>query len=1070
MTNSARRRRSRANPSNRIRSAVDRAIDCHTLPAAEVVGSARRPHVETLESRVLLSAYALRQFGAFGTNATGANPQSTLVADSNGNLFGTASAGGACGVGNVFEIAAGSGTITALASFNSADGATPSAGVTLDAARNVFGTTNYGGASGFGTAFEVASGSNAITMIASFDGNNGKYPNAGVTLDASGNLFGTTNGGGSSGDGTLFEIANGSTTVTTLASFTGSNGSEPYGVAMDAAGDLFGTAEGGGTSADGTVFELAAGSPAITTLASFDGIHGAYPDSGVKFDASGNLFGTAYGGGASGDGTVFELANGSNTITALASFNGTNGQNPYAAVTLDGSGNIYGATRAGGANDFGTVFEVARGSTAITALASFSATGGATYGGVTLGASGDLFGTTSGPPDGSSPLAGGRVFEIAAGSTAVATVAAFDSIGGTDPHSTVARDGAGDLFATAEYGGANAMGTVFEIPKGSSALTTLASFNGINGAHPVAGVTLDTFENLFGTTEAGGSSGYGTVFEIAHGSNTITTLTSFNGTNGKTPYAGVTLDASGNLFGTTNAGGASGDGTLFEIARGSSQITTLVSFSGANGAFPQGGLTLDYAGNLFGTTGNGGTFNDGIVFEVATGSASITTVAAFDGTSAKYPTGTLALDSSGNVYGVTAEQGAAAGSIPGTLFEIAAGSAAITTSAAFNGTAVTPIGLALDASGNLFGTTAGGGAMKAGMVFEIAAGSAMVTTLLAFSGSNGASPDAGVTLDGSGNLYGTTHGGGPGGYGTVFELTTNTAVTLAPTDGSNPSTAGQPVAFTATLAGSVPDGEMVTLVDASNNNAVVASGTLSSGSATLTVPAGTLSVGTHNLVAAYAGDASFAASESAAYAQRVQAPPPMLAGTPVVNGDDPNGLFTAAGQGINGKQRSMVEDIVYTFNEAVTILDANSAFTVAVAGPGGGTVPATLFAQAVAGSNGTQWAVSLTGQPVGTLASIANGEYSIQVNPWGVFAAADGTTAMTAGTGRTDTFFRLFGDIDGNESVSTLDYGRFKQALNGAYNPAFDYDGNGSIATLDYGRFKQDMPITYFGDGFVTTI
>jgi hypothetical protein len=198
--------------------------------------------------------------------------------------------------------------------------------------------------------------------------------------------------------------------------------------------------------------------------------------------------------------------------------------------------------------------------------------------------------------------------------------------------------------------------------------------------------------------------------------------------------------------------------------------------------------------------------------------------------------------------------------------------------------------------------------------------------------------------------------------------------------------------------------------------------------------------------------------------------PPTLVGAPVINGDDPNGLFTAAGQGTNGKQRSMVEDIVYTFNEPVTITDANAAFTVAAPGPAGGTVPTTLFAQAVAGSNGTQWAVSLTGKAEGTLASIANGEYSIQINPAGVFAAADGTTAMAAGTGRTDNFFRLFGDIDGNESVSTLDYGRFKQALNGAYNPAFDYDGNGSISTLDYGRFKQDMPISYFNDGFVTTI
>ena len=184
-------------------------------------------------------------------------------------------------------------------------------------------------------------------------------------------------------------------------------------------------------------------------------------------------------------------------------------------------------------------------------------------------------------------------------------------------------------------------------------------------------------------------------------------------------------------------------------------------------------------------------------------------------------------------------------------------------------------------------------------------------------------------------------------------------------------------------------------------------------------------------------------------------------------GDDPNGLFNAAGQGATpGVQRSMVEDVVYTFDEPVTIPDANVAFTVKVAGRIG-TVPSTLLASPVPGSNGTQWAVSLTGQPDGTLGSIANGEYSIQINPSAVFAAADGTTPL--GAGRTDTFYRLFGDAQGTESVNTLDYARFKQALS-MYNPLFDVDGNGSVSTLDYARFKQDLSLSFAGDGFVTSI
>jgi hypothetical protein len=194
---------------------------------------------------------------------------------------------------------------------------------------------------------------------------------------------------------------------------------------------------------------------------------------------------------------------------------------------------------------------------------------------------------------------------------------------------------------------------------------------------------------------------------------------------------------------------------------------------------------------------------------------------------------------------------------------------------------------------------------------------------------------------------------------------------------------------------------------------------------------------------------------------------PALAGAPVINGDNPDGLFDAAGQSANGVQRSVVEDIVYTFNEPVVINNANQAFTVIATGSHAGTAPSTLFASAVPGSNGTQWAVSLTGQPIGTLGSIANGEYSITINPSAVFAAADGTTPLSAG--RTDTFYRLFGDAQGTESVNTLDYARFKQALT-TYNPIFDVDSNGSVSTLDYARFKQDMSLSYAGDGFVTSI
>ena len=325
----------------------------------------------------------------------------------------------------MFEVAASSGTITTLASFTGANGANPNGGLIEDSSGNLFGTTSYGGPSGDGTVFEVADGSGTITTLASFTGNNGANPSGGLIEDSSGNLFGTTNGGGPSGDGTVFEVAAGSGTITTLASFNGANGANPQGgLVEDSSGNLFGTTCEGGPnglrhgvrggrrqrhhhhpgllqrrqrrqpqrqpdrgqqrqslrhhlpmavpSGDGTVFEVAAGSGTITTLASFTGANGAYPYGGLVEDSSGNLFGTTPRGGTSGDGTVFEVDHGSGTITTLASFNGTNGASPQGGLVEDSSGNLFGTTSQAGPSGDGTVFEVATGSGTITTLASFN--------------------------------------------------------------------------------------------------------------------------------------------------------------------------------------------------------------------------------------------------------------------------------------------------------------------------------------------------------------------------------------------------------------------------------------------------------------------------------------------------------------------------------------------------------------------------------------------------------------------------------------------------------------------------------------------------------------------------
>jgi len=232
-------------------------------------------------------------------------------------------------------------------------------GLVFDSSGNLYGTTSLGGVYNDGIVFELAKGSSVITSRASFDRTNGEDPVAGLLKDSSGNLYGTTALGGAYNGGTVFELAKSSSVITTLASFYGIKGSRPSGgLIVDSGGDLYGTTEYGGVSNRGTVFELVKGSSVVTTLASFGGANGEYPVAGLLIDGSGNLYGTTSAGGANGDGTVFEVAAGSGLVTTLASLGGSNGSDPIGGLTLDGSGDLLGTTESGGANADGSVFEL----------------------------------------------------------------------------------------------------------------------------------------------------------------------------------------------------------------------------------------------------------------------------------------------------------------------------------------------------------------------------------------------------------------------------------------------------------------------------------------------------------------------------------------------------------------------------------------------------------------------------------------------------------------------------------------------------------------------------------------
>jgi len=303
----------------------------------------------------------------------GANPEGSLVRDAAGNLYGTTIAGGASGAGTIFKLTA-ERKETVLYSFTGkTDGAKPVAGLIFDALGNLYGTTTAGGTGGNGTVFKLGkkAGRWAEQVLHSFGpGTDGTTPVAGVTLDAAGNLYGTTSAGGAYGYGTIFKLKRSKSgwTESILHNFqNGSDGAVPYaGLVFDRSGNLYGAAAEGGTGADvgGTVFELrpSNGNWTFTVLYSLPGwdISGTFRN--MLLDAHGNLYATTHCDGAYESGTVYKLTRSGGTwaYTSLYVFTGgSDGQYSFSNLVFDKQGNLYGTTNVGGANNFGVVFKIA---------------------------------------------------------------------------------------------------------------------------------------------------------------------------------------------------------------------------------------------------------------------------------------------------------------------------------------------------------------------------------------------------------------------------------------------------------------------------------------------------------------------------------------------------------------------------------------------------------------------------------------------------------------------------------------------------------------------------------------
>jgi uncharacterized repeat protein (TIGR03803 family) len=629
-----------------------------------------------------------------------------------------------------------------------ADGGASFGPLAIDKSGNLYGVAYVGGSNNMGVAFELSLTGSTWTenVIYNFAGGlDGISPEGGLIFDKAGNLYGTTVAGGNSSDcpsqggcGTVFELhpaGGGLWTESVLYRFDNIYHLpvSPSQLAMDAEGNLYGTTYSGGNSGVcvygcGSAYELAPsenGAWTETVLENFNPEPGGYnPSGGMVFGSGGRVYGTTTLGGLAGNinGTVFEAtpnSNGGWKVTTPFAFPTTDGDDSQSTLIEDAEGNLYGSTALGGLDNIGTVFKLspALGKWKEQILFEF-------------------VGTTYGAATGSFPEAG------------------------------LVMDSAGNLYGTAFGGGAANLGAVFKLSptaSGSWDETVLYSFaGGSDGENPLSPVIFDSAGNLYGTTEYGGSYSDGTVFKLSPGANgtwTESVVHSFAGypLDGSKPAASLVFDSKGNLYGTTSSGGSSenckvnkkieGCGTAFELSpatHGEWTEALLYSFTntGGDGAFPYANLIFDSAGNLYGTTENGGVSGKcqgigsstcGTVFELTpagTGSWTEKVLYAFKGykTDGAMPLAGLVMDSRGNLYGTTDVGGNA--SNPqydlgfGTVFELSPSDGGQWTESLLHNFQLgsdggfPQSGLQLDSSGNLFGATAGD-AYTGSAVYEI---------------------------------------------------------------------------------------------------------------------------------------------------------------------------------------------------------------------------------------------------------------------------------------------------------------------------------------------------------------
>jgi uncharacterized repeat protein (TIGR03803 family) len=634
--------------------------------------------------------------------------------------------------------------------------------------------------------FTDAGGAPTFELIKSFGTPSSGAYSFELVQGPGGALYGTAEGGGSLGYGTLFKMNPDGTSFTVLKNFDyTTTGGNPVGrLLLGADGAFYGATPYGGASGSGTVFKINPDGSGFAVVANFDySTTGANSDSTLVQGADGVLYGTCYFGGSGGYGTVYKLNPDGTSFAAIKNFDDyyATGAHPEAGVILATDGMLYGTTTEGGSSgDGGTVYKLNTDGTGFTVLINFgSTTAAAPQAPLLQGPDGKLYGTTL--LGGSSGL--GTVYKLNPDGTGFSVLINFDfSIAGAYPNAELALGADGKLYGTANQGGGGGWyGTVFKLNTDGSALTVLQVFDNffVTGGFPANGLLVETNGTVFGSTSSGGIGGAGTLFRLNSDGTAFSLLKSFSSgpdisSGGGYPQARLLRGADGKLYGTAG-GGTGGSGTVFKLNADGTGFTVLKNFDySTTGGFLLSSLVQGPDGALYGTAQLGGSSNYGTVFKLNSDGTGFVVLKNFDySTTGGYLQSSLVQGPDGALYGTAASGGS---SYSGTVFKLNTDGTgfAVLKNFDYSTTGGSPYGdLVLGADGVLYGAANVGGASGYGTVYRLNTDGTGFAVLRNFDYSTGGELQTTLIQLADGALYGVAGAGGSAGGGTVFRLNTD---------------------------------------------------------------------------------------------------------------------------------------------------------------------------------------------------------------------------------------------------------------------------------------------------------